>query len=50
MARFMVWAQEFAMSIGGPGIFAIAFLDSSVLSLPEINDILLVWMVPQRKT
>ena len=50
MARFMVWAQEFAMSIGGPGIFAIAFLDSSVLSLPEINDILLVWMVTPRKT
>lgn len=49
MERFASWAQTFAMSIGGPGLFFIAFLDSSFLSLPEINDILVIWMVTQRK-
>ena len=29
-------------AIGGPGLFIIAFLDSSFLSLPEINDLLVV--------
>jgi membrane protein YqaA with SNARE-associated domain len=33
------------MGIGGPGLFVVAFLDSSLLSLPEINDLLIVWMV-----
>lgn len=33
------------MTLGGPGLFVIAFLDASVVSLPEINDILIVWMV-----
>ena len=49
MERFGVWVQGFAMSMGGPGLFFIAFLDSSFLSLPEINDILVIWMVTQRK-
>jgi membrane protein YqaA with SNARE-associated domain len=43
------WVQGFAMSVGGPGLFLIAFLDSSFLSLPEINDLLLIWMVTQHK-
>jgi membrane protein YqaA with SNARE-associated domain len=41
--------QAVAMSLGAPGLFVIAFLDSSFLSLPEINDLLLVWMVTQNK-
>jgi membrane protein YqaA with SNARE-associated domain len=49
MSRIVEWIQSFAMAIGGPGLFVIAFLDSSVLSLPEINDILIVWMVTQHK-
>lgn len=49
MKRLIVWMQGFAMSIGGPGLFIIAFLDSSILSLPEINDILIVWMVTQHR-
>ncbi len=36
-------------SFGGPGLFAVAFLDSSFLSLPEINDILIVSFVMQHK-
>jgi membrane protein YqaA with SNARE-associated domain len=45
MRGFIAWIQAFALSIGGPGLFVIAFLDSSILSLPEINDILIVSMV-----
>jgi membrane protein YqaA with SNARE-associated domain len=47
MRRLIAWIQAFAIGIGGPGLFLIGFLDSSVLSLPEINDILVVSMVMQ---
>lgn len=33
------------MSVGGPGLFLIAAADASFVSLPEVNDILIVWMV-----
>jgi membrane protein YqaA with SNARE-associated domain len=49
MSRIVNWVQAFAVSIGGPGLFFIAFLDSSFLSLPEINDLLVVTMVIQNK-
>ena len=49
MEGFAEWVQGFAMSLGGPGLFFVAFLDSSFLSLPEINDVLVIWMVTQRK-
>ncbi|OFW18015.1 MAG: hypothetical protein A3H97_02165 [Acidobacteria bacterium RIFCSPLOWO2_02_FULL_65_29] len=49
MSRFVAWIQAFALSLGAPGLFVVAFLDSSFLSLPEINDLLLVWMVTQHK-
>lgn len=49
MKRLVIWVQSFAMSAGGLGLFFIAFLDSSFLSLPEINDILIVWLVTQHK-
>jgi membrane protein YqaA with SNARE-associated domain len=42
MKAFVAWLQGFAATIGGPGLFIIAFLDSSFLSLPEINDLLLI--------
>ena len=45
MSRIVSWIQVFALSVGGPGLFFIAFLDSSFLSLPEINDILVIVMV-----
>lgn len=32
-------------AFGGPGLFAVAFLDSSFLSLPEINDFLIMSFV-----
>jgi membrane protein YqaA with SNARE-associated domain len=40
----------FAVGLGGPGLFGIAFLDSSFLSLPQINDLLVVLMVTQHKS
>ena len=35
--------------MGGPGLFAVAFLDSSFISLPQINDLLVVLMVTRDK-
>ena len=43
--RIVTWIQAFALGIGGPGLFVVAFLDSSFLSLPEINDLLVVMLV-----
>ncbi len=49
MARIVTWVQAFALGIGGPGLFLVAFLDSSFLSLPEINDLLVVMLVIEHK-
>lgn len=49
MKHLVAWAKAFAMAWGGPGLFVIAFIDSSFLSLPEINDVLVIWLVMQRK-
>ena len=45
MKTFLAWLQAFALAIGGPGLFIIAFLDSSFLPLPQLNDLLVVTMV-----
>jgi len=50
MGRLLESLLDFARAIGGPGLFLVAFLDSSLLSLPEINDLLIVWMVTRHKT
>jgi len=43
MHRAALWLQEVLVPTLGPwGLFVISFLDSSVLSLPEVNDILVV--------
>jgi membrane protein YqaA with SNARE-associated domain len=45
------WKQEivaFAIALGAPGLFLISFLDSSVLSFPVINDLLLIELCIQR--
>ena len=49
MARIADWAETLALSLGGPGLFFVAFLDSSFLSLPEINDLLVILMVIRHK-
>jgi membrane protein YqaA with SNARE-associated domain len=43
--KLNAWKQKiilFAGSLGAPGLFLISFLDSSVLSFPVINDLLLI--------
>lgn len=47
MKTFVTWIETVAAAIGGPGLFIIAFLDSSFVSLPQINDLLLVSAVIQ---
>ncbi len=43
MAKLLTWIQTALIPAMGPwGIFVVAFLDSSVLSLPEVNDLLVV--------
>jgi membrane protein YqaA with SNARE-associated domain len=45
------WKQDivaFAGGIGAPGLFLISFLDSSVLTFPVINDLLLIELSIQR--
>jgi membrane protein YqaA with SNARE-associated domain len=39
-----------AMALGAPGIFLVAFLDSSILSLPEVADLLVIWMVTYNRS
>jgi membrane protein YqaA with SNARE-associated domain len=42
--------QALALALGAPGIFLVAFLDSSILSLPEIADLLVIWMVTNNRS
>jgi len=47
------WKQKvvaFAGGLGAPGLFLISFLDSSVLTFPVINDLLLIQLSIQRPT
>jgi membrane protein YqaA with SNARE-associated domain len=47
MKRLLDWVQGFALALGGPGLFLIAFLDSSFLSFPEVVDLLIIWLTIQ---
>jgi membrane protein YqaA with SNARE-associated domain len=49
MEELVAWIKAFAMSLGGPGLFVIAFLDSSFLSFPEVNDLLIIYLTTQNK-
>src|SRR6476469_4726652 len=40
--------RSLALALGGPGLFLVAFLDSTFLPLPGITDLLLVVMVTRR--
>lgn len=50
MGKIVEWAQGFALALGAPGLFLVAILDSSILTLPEINDILVVLLVTRHQT
>lgn len=49
MRRVVAWAQGLGLALGGPGLFLLTFLDASFVSLPEICDLLFVWMVTHHK-
>ena len=49
MEYVQTWLQELALDAGGIGLFFASFLDSSFLFLPEVNDVLVLWMVTQHK-
>jgi membrane protein YqaA with SNARE-associated domain len=42
MSEFVAKIRTLALALGGPGLFLVAFLDSSFLPLPGITDVLLV--------
>ena len=42
--------RSLALALGGPGLFLVAFLDSTFLPLPGITDILLVVMVTRHES
>ena len=49
-SKFVDWVQALALGLGAPGLFLAAIADSSFLSLPEVVDILLIWMTTQHKS
>jgi membrane protein YqaA with SNARE-associated domain len=50
MSEIVGRIRTFALALGAPGLFLVAFLDSSFLSLPEIADLLVVYMVTHHKS
>src|SRR5438045_1059866 len=48
MRELVARVRSLALALGGPGLFLVAFLDSTFLPLPGITDILLVVMVARR--
>jgi membrane protein YqaA with SNARE-associated domain len=42
IATFLSTIQDWASGLGGVGMFTIALLDSSFLSFPQVNDILII--------
>ena len=50
MGGFVDRLRVLAIGLGAPGLFIVAFLDSSFLSLPEIADLLVVYMVTRHKS
>ena len=48
MRELVARVRSLALALGGPGLFLVAFLDSTFLPLPGIADILLVVMVTRR--
>jgi len=42
LKNIVSFLYEFALALGGPGLFFIAIADSSFLSIPEGNDVLIV--------
>lgn len=49
MKRLAAWIEAYAVAWGGPGLFVIGYLDSSFLSFPEVNDLLVMGMAMRHK-
>ena len=49
MESFVARIRVLALTLGAPGLFIVAFLDSSFLPLPGITDVLLVVMVTRHR-
>jgi membrane protein YqaA with SNARE-associated domain len=49
MHRLIERVYVFALALGGPGLFLIAFLDSSFLSFPEVVDLVIVVAITAEK-
>ena len=49
MGRFVDRVRTLALAWGAPGLFIVAFLDSSFLPLPGITDILLIVLVTRHR-
>src|SRR5579872_6159976 len=49
MGSFAERLRLLAIGLGAPGLFVIAFIDSSFLSLPEVADLLVIYMVARHK-
>ena len=47
MSSIVTTIQEWATELGGIGLFVIALLDSSFLSFPQVNDILIIVLSTQ---
>ncbi|MGE0451491.1 MAG: YqaA family protein [Vicinamibacterales bacterium] len=49
MGKLVAWIEGVALGLGAPGLFIVALLDSSFLALPEVVDLLLIFMVTKHK-
>ena len=49
MGAFVARVRALALAWGAPGLFVVAFLDSSFLPLPGITDVLLIVLVTRHK-
>ncbi len=50
MSRFVAYVRALTVALGAPGLFLLSFLDSSILSLPEAVDLLLIVQVVRDKS
>lgn len=48
MGKIVARLRSLALTLGAPGLFLVAFLDSSFLPLPGITDVLLIVLVTRR--
>ena len=44
LARIVERITDWASAVGGPGLFVVAALDSSFLSFPQVNDLLIIFL------